>query len=665
MLARLAVAVLLVAGCEASQASSSEEEALTCDVGGAASLANACVKSDKPINNQTALPLSTNWNDLSGVTANVLSWGVHLSSVSGHYEGSVGFDPPETGTYEVYLSSNPPLHVSDRYGTVYTPSCSSSISSTECDSLRHVGTYQFTQGKEVRFDFGPTTVSYVRMHIQTVMPTPAVCTADELTEETAACEATSAGDTPLTANTLQTLGFVDRVTLAPGTAYGVKLPAVSGGYGGWVYINTPGNVELYLGTPNIPLRIFNYGDFNDTHTPPTECSRYIASSECGKLRRGTRLFGGTYRIEFGPSASSYVRVELREVSGSQGSVSFGPPQTYAAGATGYYVTPADLDADGAVDLVESSPDDAAGRNEVHVLRGTGTGAFTDVSTTATSAPAETVVSDFSGDGIADIAGIAWDGMGPLPDFYLQGQGSLAYAKSTWGDGRDFNGTLSGGDFDEDGTLDLVAPYFGGFVILKMPGFVVVQDVPAVGDDTVKAVAGDFDGDGHQDVVVGSAQSNVVHLYRGNGSGTVTLTGDTTLPGGNISGLKAFDLDRDGRSDLVAIHFGGTSIATVSYGTTAGLATAQIIPLTSTLARGLAAGDFDSDGRLDLAIGYTDLSGGSVEIWRNATGGFTRVLTLNPTSGVGWGLGTGDFNGDGVPDLAVPGLDAVTIYLATP
>ena len=251
--------------------------------------------------------------------------------------------------------------------------------------------------------------------------------------------------------------------------------------------------------------------------------------------------------------------------GSGGAIAFGAPELYAAGPLGSYVTAADLNGDGALDLVDSSSSNAGSRNEVHVLRGDGTGAFTDVTTITTSSPPnETVVSDFSGDYTADIVGIGADGQGPLPDIYLQGQGNFQFALSTWGDSRDFNAFLAAADFDEDGTQDLVAAYkddatqTGGFVIMKMPGFTVIQNDLALGHTALQAVAGDFDGDGHQDIVAARYDSNVVRLYRGDGSGTVTFATEVTLPGGSVTEIRAFDLDGDGRSDLVALDGNGTA-----------------------------------------------------------------------------------------------------------
>jgi len=358
-----------------------------------------------------------------------------------------------------------------------------------------------------------------------------------------------------------------------------------------------------------------------------------------------------------------------------GAIAFGAPQVYPAGPLGSHVTAADLNGDGAIDLVESSTSNTGSRTEVHVLRGSGTGAFTDVATIVTAAPPdETVVSDFSGDGTADIVGIGADGMGPLPDFYLQGQGNFTFAQSTWGDGRDFNAFVAAADFNEDGTQDLLAAYkddatqTGGFVILKMPGFTVIENDLALGHTALQAVAGDFDGDGHQDVVAARYDSNVVRLYRGDGSGTVTFVTNVTLPGGNVQEIRAFDLDGDGRSDLVALHGGGT--ATVSYATATGFAPALVITLPSAFFdRGIAAGDFNGDGRLDLAFGNANFGDvgitPAVDVWRNMPTGFTHAVTLTVAAGVGWSLAARDFNGDGRADLAVPGVDVVTIYLAKP
>ena len=654
-------ALLFLVGCAASSTSSSDE-ALTCDIGGTAALANACVKTDKPFNNQNALPLSTTNQDLSGVYANS-SWGIHLSLVNGHYEGVVGLEPPVTDTYEIYLSSNPPFHVIDVVtGKEILPTCASSITSTECDSLRHVGTYALTQGHEVRLEFGPTTVSYVRLYAQSRVQTPPVCTAGELTELTDACTATSAGDTPLTANTLLTAGYVDRVTLTPDTVYGVSLPAVKGGYGGWVYINATDTIELYLGTPNLPMWI-NGG------TAIVECSRYIGSTECGKLRRGMRLPAGQYKVEFGPTANSYVRMELRTVTAPHGTVKLAPAQVYTADNSSSYVSTGDLDGDGVLDLAVSCPDDASGATYVDTLKGDGTGAFAFETRNRTNDPAETVIADFDKDGIADIAGVDWDGMGGLGAFFLKGTGNFTYARNAFGDFRDFNTTVSSGDFDGDGTPELVIPWtdsqnvsstLGGFVIIKPATNTMLQNEPGFGRDTADAVAGDFNGDGKQDVITASATTGDAKLYLGNGSGTVTLASSFTLPAGGIWRLFAFDLDRDGKADLVATAQNGT---TISYGTAMGMGPPQTLSITRF---DVAAGDFDHDGRLDLAFAHDRYaSTADVTFYLATDAGFENAGTLAAPTGVGYNAKVGDFNGDGLDDLVIAGNQSVEVWMGTP
>jgi hypothetical protein len=667
MLGRLLLVGVLIAGCEASP-TSEIDEALTCNVGGAGAFGNACVKAGNPYPVR-ANPLAS--PNTTGVRANDIAFGVSLVAVNGKNEGVVVFEAPHAGTYQIYLGTpNIPFRVASSTGASIAPSCVSGITSSECTYLRKVLTYNFTQGQVVRIEFGPTTaVRYVRLFIQSTIEAPATCGPDELDEAELACTASGEGATAINATALATGGAAPFLELDG--VYGVRLPASNTtGYAGVVAFRppAPGTYELYLGTPNIPLRIMGHD------TPANAvCTRYIPSAECTYLRRGTSLAlrDETYRLEFGPGANSYVRVSFRQVDAPPATtVKLGARQNYVSGNATTAVTAGDLDGDGAPDLAVSATDDAGGATQIDVMRNTN-GAFAVASTNPTSAPEETVIADFSGDGIADIAGVANDGQGALPGAYLVGTGNFMYTRTFWGDGRDFIGSLRGADFDEDGTLDLVAPWrdsqnpetnLGGFVITQMPSFAILDEESAFGADTGTAVAGDFDGDGNQDVIAGSRTTGALKLYLGTGSGTVTFATDIAVSASGIRRLLAVDLDANGFDDIVALHVDNT--ATISYGSVAGFASPETLVVPGNV-RGVAAGDFDHDGTLDLAIGNEASSESSqVTIFLATETGFVNTAALDVPN-LGSNLAVADFNGDGFDDLAAPAFDSVAIWLSTP
>jgi len=660
----LTVVLAIGSSCAATPDSADDDtsvdlQPLSCNVGAPGALADACGKAANPLSITSG----------AEVTAGQTAYGVHLVANGSANEAVLGFEPLLSGTYDIYLGTpNIPFAVLDnsqRAPVPETPTCSSTIAATECSSLRKVGSYQLRGNASYTLRFGPTNLSYVRLYIQQRVDAPATCSAGGLTAESAACTATAGGDLRFTA---LPPGSESTAPIALDTVYGVHLvgasPVFDGAYAG-VFDFTPasdGDYELYLGTPNVPLAISG-----DGAVVVGDCTRTIAASECSALRRGTRLTlrgGVTYRFELGPTSVSYVRVEMRSSASSPLVVKLGPGVQAYSGTSGE-ITAADLDGDGALDVVKSGGDDPF---FFEVLQGSGTDSFTQVGSYNVSAPWTTTVADFSGDGVPDIVGMNWDGMGPLAPVYLQGQGALVYTQSSFGDGRDFGRNVDHADFNDDGVQDLVAQYASdqtggpaGFVILGMPGFTVLQDEPGFGQDTLQAIAGDFDGDGHQDVVIASVSTGAIRLYRGNGSGVVTRALDTTFAGGAISQIMAVDLDGDGRSDLVVLHARTLNIA---HGTPTGFATPQTLTFQGPLG-GLAAGDFNHDGRLDIvtACGNDDEPPGDYRaIFVMASdAGFVATSRLLPANAP---FVVGDFDNDGFADLAVAS-NGVLLYPSTP
>jgi hypothetical protein len=311
-----------------------------------------------------------------------------------------------------------------------------------------------------------------------------------------------------------------------------------------------------------------------------------------------------------------------QIALGNGDGTFAAATSYSAANSTRYVAVYDINGDGHLDLIAlGSQNSTNWQSYLAVLLGNGNGTFQAAQTFyAGHESLGLALGDFNGDGIADIV-TANNGIDNTVGVFLGNGNGTFQSRVTYPVTGPYS--VSIGDVNGDGHLDLIVTTATGISVLLGvgDGTFGTAVAHAGGSITEQAVVGDFNADGKLDVATANFGSSNMTVFLGNGDGT-------------------FQAPVAYATDVTGPHPGSDPLSIVS-------------------------GDFNGDGIEDLAVGSL-YEGGSYFLG-NGDGTFQPLGALNTLDsnslGYNWGIVSGDFDGDGLDDLAVAEeFDGITAIL---
>ncbi|HEV2354607.1 MAG TPA: FG-GAP-like repeat-containing protein, partial [Puia sp.] len=178
-----------------------------------------------------------------------------------------------------------------------------------------------------------------------------------------------------------------------------------------------------------------------------------------------------------------------------------------------------------------------------------------------------------------------------------------------------------------------------------------------GGSPFKVVVGDLDGDGKPDLAAANSYLGTVSVYLNTSptGGAISFAANMDFTTGNFpEGMAVGDLDGDGKPDMIVANNTDNTLSLLRNTSTPGnLSFAPQLTVNSGYAAyDIALGDFDGDGRPDIAV--VDQYNNTVSVHRNISTPGTIAVSPNvdySTGNIPYAITTADFDGDGKPDLA--------------
>ncbi len=274
-------------------------------------------------------------------------------------------------------------------------------------------------------------------------------------------------------------------------------------------------------------------------------------------------------------------------------------------------------------------------------------------------PQSVAIADFNRDGIPDLA-VTNNNSNNISIFLGKGDGTFTAAIPASVNKPAF---LEVVDLNSDGKLDIaVASGFQYYISVLFGNGDGTFQAPVIlfaGKDANGIAVGDLNGDGKPDIAVTNANPTGGHLTILFNNGDGTFQPPVHLVTGNYPILlKIADVNGDGKGDLIVVdqgnqqpHKNGSMAVLLGHGD--GTFDAAKLYPAGELLQGFALGDFNGDGRLDVAVANTPAgSTGSIAVLLgNGDGTFQAPRFVNGGSNP-FKIAVADFNHDGKQDLVV-------------
>ncbi len=183
---------------------------------------------------------------------------------------------------------------------------------------------------------------------------------------------------------------------------------------------------------------------------------------------------------------------------------------------------------------------------------------------------------------------------------------------------------------------------------------------ASGSGPMQIGTADFNNDGKNDFVSTNVNGNSISYYSGTGNGAFNAAVTYTTGIGPVSIVPA-DFNNDGNTDIAFANSGvGVNSVSIMYNNGSGVFSSPVTFTVGLDPESLTAGDFNNDGKADLAVSNYSSNSISILLGNPST-------TFNPA--VNYAVGTGprgiicsDFNNDSFKDLAVANVGSSNISI---